>query len=172
MQIINSTPDDIETIFKLYDVAIAYQKIKFNKHWQGFDADLIENEVNEKRQYKILVDGVIACIFAVTFTDAAIWGEKDKEPSIYLHRIVTANAFRGNNFVKNIVEWAVAYGRKNDKKFIRMDTWGDNEKLIEHYQNCGFTFLGITNEMTAASLPKHYDSIRLSLFEIAIEEQA
>ena len=107
MQIINSTEQDIDTIFKFYDDAIAYQKIKFNKHWQGFDIGLIETEIQEKRQYKIVVDDVVVCVFAVTFNDFIIWGDRDKETSIYLHRIVTKPGFRGNGYVKNIIDWAV-----------------------------------------------------------------
>jgi len=169
-EILNSTQADINTIFKFYDIAIAYQKIKFNKHWLGFDKEMIEREINEKRQFKILVDGEVACIFAITFNDVAIWGDKNSAPSVYLHRIVTDNAFRGKNFVKVIIEWAVEYCIKNQKQFVRMDTWGDNQRLIGYYQSCGFTFLGLTGEMNAANLPKHYDSISLSLFEIAVAD--
>ena len=170
MQIINSTEQDVETIFKFYDDAIAYQKIKFNKHWQGFDIGLIKTEIQEKRQYKIVVDDVVVCVFAVTFNDFIIWGDKDKDPSIYLHRIVTKPGFRGNGYVKNIIDWAVNYGKENGKQFVRLDTWGDNQKLIEYYTNCGFNFLGLTGEIVSADLPKHYQSLYLSLFEIAIEE--
>ncbi|MEO5889204.1 MAG: GNAT family N-acetyltransferase [Ferruginibacter sp.] len=168
MQIINSKPNDIPAIFKLYDAAIAFQKTKFNKHWQGFDLELVEKEVAENRQYKIVVDDVIACIFAVTFNDALIWGKKDEAPSVYIHRIVTSPAFRGNNFVKSIIEWGIEFGSRNGKQFIRMDTWGDNQKLIDYYTNCGFTFLGLSDVILDDSLPKHYQGVRLSLFEIAI----
>lgn len=171
MQIINSTTSDIETIFKFYDAAIAFQKTKFYKHWQGFDRCLIEQEIKESRQYKIVVDGVVVCIFVVTFNDAIIWGERDTAPSVYIHRIVTDPAFRGNNYVKNIIAWAVDYGRKNGKLFVRMDTWGDNQKLIDYYTNCGFTFLGVTEKMNDMNLPKHYDCVSLSLFEIAIKAE-
>ena len=170
IEIIHSTKEDIETIFEFYDMAIAYQKTKFNKHWQGFDLGLVETEINENRQYKILVDGVIGCVFAVTFNDPDIWGEKDKSPSIYIHRIVTHNDFRGSNFVKEIIKWAIEFGRKNGIDFVRMDTWGDNQRLIDHYTKCGFAFLGLTKELNSANLPKHYDSIRLSLFEISIKD--
>ena len=169
MQIINSTEPDIETIFTFYDYAIAYQKTKFNKHWQGFDLDLVEKEISENRQWKIIVDGEIVCVFAITFNDEVIWGERDKQPSIYIHRIVTHPDYRGKNYVKDIVEWAKEYGKENNRQFIRLDTWGDNEKLIQHYTNCGFTFLGLSPEMKSELLPKHYDSLRLSLFEIAID---
>jgi RimJ/RimL family protein N-acetyltransferase len=48
-----------------------------------------------------------------------------------------------------------------------MDTWGDNQKLIDYYQKCGFKFLGIIIP-DQAGLPKHYNGISLSLFEIEV----
>jgi RimJ/RimL family protein N-acetyltransferase len=48
-----------------------------------------------------------------------------------------------------------------------MDTWGDNEKLIAYYQKCGFEFLGIITP-DYNGLPKHYEGITLSLFEIKV----
>lgn len=169
MQVINSTVADTKTIFKLYDDAIAFQKTKFNKHWQGFDAGLVETEIKENRQWKIMMDDTIVCIFAITFNDVVIWGDKSNQPSIYIHRIVTNPLFRGNNYVKDIVVWAKKYCKENNKQYIRMDTWGDNKKLIEHYTNCGFTFIGLSEEMKSETLPKHYDSLTLSLFEIKID---
>jgi ribosomal protein S18 acetylase RimI-like enzyme len=147
MQIINSTRDDIDTIIGLYEAAVVYQKIKFHKHWQAFDLKLIEKEIDENRQLKIVVDDTIACIFAVSFKDAVIWGARDKDPSLYIHRIVTNPLFRGNYYVKNIVEWAIQYCHSNGKEFVRMDTWSDNEKLIGYYTNCGFKFIGLTDTL-------------------------
>jgi len=170
MEITNCTAKDIDTIFEFYDAAVAYQKTKFYKHWQGFEKSLIEKEIRENRQYKIVVDGSIVCIFAITFNDPVIWGEKDKDPAMYIHRIVTHPAFRGNNCVKNIVDWAIDFGQKNAIQFVRLDTWGDNQKLINHYTNCGFTFLGISEKISDETLPKHYDCISLSLFEIVIKD--
>lgn len=170
MQIINSTKDDIESILGLYDAAVAFQKTKFNRHWQRFDRHLIEKEVSENRQYKIMVDDIIVCIFAVTFNDVLIWGNLAQAPSVYIHRIVTNPLFRGNNYVKNIIEWAIRFGSKNKLQFVRMDTWGDNQKLIDYYTNCGFTFLGLTDVLSGENMPKHYQGIRLGLFEIAVKD--
>lgn len=171
MQIINSTSNDIDTIFEFYDHAIAYQKIKFNKHWLGFDLHVIDKEIKENRQFKIMLDEKVVCIFAITFNDPAIWREKDKDAAIYIHRIVTHPDFHGNNYVKDIVKWAIDYCKKNKIDYVRMDTWGDNQKLIAYYQDCGFSFMGISQEMNDVNLPKHYDCISLSLFEIAITDR-
>lgn len=168
ISIVNSTANDIDTIFEFYDMAIAHQKKVFNKHWQGFSIDLVKKEIAEQRQYKILVDGVVASIFAVTFNDPEIWGEKDKDPSIYIHRIVTSPNFRGYGFVNNIIDWAKDYSKNHSIQYIRMDTWADNEKLLAYYTGCGFAHVGSIKIEPNSGLPKHYDNISLNLFEIEL----
>lgn len=168
MQIIPAELKDIDTIFSLYDAAIAFQKTKFDKHWQSFDRELIETEIKENRLYMIMEENQVACIFSVAYNDPFIWGEKDKDPSMYLHRIVTNPLFRGRAYVKNIIDWSKQHGKEKGLQFIRMDTWGDNEKLISYYASCGFRFLGIITPQETSGLPKHYNCISLSLFEIPV----
>lgn len=168
MQIQNSTPDDLAILLALYDSAIEYQKSVFTKHWQPFDRQMIEREIQERRQWKIVINDQVVCIFAISFNDPAIWKEKDKDPSIYLHRIVTHPAYRGRFFVKDIVAWAQEFGQQHGKQFIRMDTFGDNQKLIDYYVACGFNFLGLTTLGAVGDLPAHYRNASLSLFEIPV----
>lgn len=164
----SSTINDIDKIFEFYDLAIEYQKTKFNKQWQGFERSLVTKEISENRQWKIIIDNEIACIFAITFEDESIWKEKNTDKAVYFHRIVTHPKFRGQHFVERIIEWGMTFAKEKKLDFLRMDTWGDNESLIEYYQKCGFDFLGvITPEYKG--LPKHYDGITLSLFEIKVE---
>ncbi|MFW0716542.1 GNAT family N-acetyltransferase [Pedobacter sp. N23S346] len=169
LQVINSQQADFDIIFKFYDMAIAHQKKVFNKHWQGFSRELVETEIAENRQYKILVDGEVACVFAVTFNDQLIWGDRDND-AIYIHRIVTHPDFRGLSFVKQIVTWAKKYAAENQLKFVRMDTWADNEKLLAYYTSCGFDYVGVATMEKTEGLPKHYEGISLSLFEIKVEQ--
>ncbi len=168
MRIQNSTPDDLATILSLYDSAIEHQKKVFTKYWKPFDKEMIKREIIEKRQWKIVIDSQVVCVFATTYSDPIIWREKDTDPSIYLHRIVTHPAYRGRFFVKDIIVWAREFGRNQGKKFIRMDTFGDNQKLIDYYVACGFNFLGLTTLGVADNLPKHYKNASLSLFEIPV----
>lgn len=169
MQIINSTLADHALIFRFYDMAVTYQKTVFHKHWGGFDEDLVMTEIIENRQWQIQNDdGTAMCVFATTFTDAAIWKEKNDEPAIYIHRIVTDPEFRGANFVEHIITWAVNFGGKNGKKFVRIDTWGDNPRLVNYYIRCGFTFVRNVAITSEDKLPKHYDGISLALLEISI----
>lgn len=168
MDFLNSTIEDFDCIFRLYDAAIEFQKTKFDKSWLPFDRTMIEREIAEKRLWKIVIDEKIACIFSIAFEDPLIWKEKSAEPSIYIHRIVTNPEFRGQKFVPKITEWARGYARSIGKNFIRMDTWGDNQKLLDYYVSCGFEFLGVITPTKSAELPKHYDGITLSLFEIKL----
>jgi ribosomal protein S18 acetylase RimI-like enzyme len=167
LQVQNSIPTDIDTIFGFYDMAIAHQKKVFNKHWQGFSREMVQTEIDENRQYKILVDGIVACVFAVTFNDQLIWGERDHD-AMYIHRIVTHPAFRGYSFVKEIIKWAKVFAAESGIKFIRMDTWADNKKLHGYYTGCGFDYVGEVTMEKNNGLPKHYEGISLSLFEIVL----
>jgi len=169
MKFLNSTNDDFDEINRLYDLAIEFQKTKFHKAWLPFDQVLIHREIDEKRHWKIVLDDRIACIFSIAFEDPMIWKEKGFDPAIYIHRIVTNPDFRGQKFVPKITDWARDYAGSIGKKFVRMDTWGDNQKLLDYYVGCGFEYLGVVEPTKSPDLPKHYDGITLSLFEIQLD---
>ena len=168
MQILNSTSDDIGIIFSLYDDAVAYQKIHFpDNTWPKFEKSLIEKEIAEKRQFKLIIEAEVACVWAITYSDPELWAADDGKSSIYIHRIATNPKFRGNDFVKLIVDWAKEFAK--DKSFIRMDTCGENTRLIEHYKKCGFSFLGMKKLRDAGSLPAHYHNADVCYFEIKLK---
>ena len=169
-QIHNSNHSDIDSIFNLYDLATEFQKTKFRVHWPKFERSLVETEIAEKRQWKLIIDHKIACVWASTFNDPQIWEERDVEPSVYIHRIATHPDFRGQNFVKLIVKWSKIYALENNKDFVRLDTIGDNLKLINHYTNSGFDFLGLLKLKNTDGLPKHYHQATVSLFQIELNK--
>jgi hypothetical protein len=45
-----------------------------------------------------------------------------------------------------------------DKQFVRLDTLGNNTKLMEHYTKAGFDFLGIFKLTDTKSLLIHYQN--------------
>lgn len=169
MQFLNSTTDDLDTILALYDAAIALQKSRSHLHWVPFDARMVEAEIAEGRQWKVVVEGQIAGIFLTADSDPHIWGDAGLEPAIYLHRIVTNPAFRGRNLVMDIVTWCDRQGKVRGKKFIRLDTWSDNLRLSELYLKCGFHFVRTVAPSDKAALPSHYAGITLGLFEKRID---
>ncbi|MBV8256111.1 MAG: GNAT family N-acetyltransferase [Chitinophaga sp.] len=167
MQIINSTMEDINTIFDLYDAGTAFQKLHATRHWQGFDREMVAREITAQRQWKILEDGVVVCVFATTFNDPDIWQEKDNEPSLYVHRIATHPDYRGKGYVSHIVAWAKAYAIEHGREYLRLDTGSGNDRLNAYYMSCGFQFLGIV-KCNSPELPAHYQNATFSLFEIKL----
>ena len=168
LQFVNCTIDDIDTIFRFYDDAIAFQKTVFNKHWKGFDRQMIVAEVLAGKHWKIMMGGNVACVFEAQLSDPLIWKEKDKDPSIYLHRIVSHSDYRGNNFLGKIIHWAKVFGEQNGLKYIRLDTWGDNPSLINYYVRSGFEHVGFSIPDDFGALPKHYDALSLALLEMSL----
>ena len=116
----------------------------------------------------MVIDEQIACIWAITYNDAQIWEEKENNDAIYLHRIATNPDFRGQNFVQIIADWSKDFGKKKKRKFIRMDTCGQNDRLINHYKNCGFQFLGMKKLTDSSGLQEHYQNSDVCFFEIEL----
>ena len=170
MKIENSTSGDFNEIFRLYTIAADYQRSKQTVVvWPQFDDLMVATEIAAKRQWKLIIDDTIACVWATTFSDPQIWEERNNDAAVYIHRIATNPNFRGKNFVSIIVDWAKEYANTQKKDFIRLDTLGNNKKLIEHYTNAGFNFLGFYNLKNTAGLPDHYQTdLPACLFEIKL----
>ena len=172
MVVKNVRKEDIDEIFRLYNIASNYQKSKKTVVvWPDFDREMVSQEIAEHRQFKLLIDNEIACIWAITFSDAQIWEKRNEDPAIYIHRIATNPKFRGHNFVGAIVDWAKDYANVHTKQFIRLDTIGENTRLINHYCNCGFDFLGMFDLPNVDELPPHYKEGPVCLFEIDLAKK-
>jgi hypothetical protein len=61
MQIENCTTRDVDTILRLYEAARSLQISKGMVVWSDFDKQFIETEIDEKRQWKLLINEEIAC---------------------------------------------------------------------------------------------------------------
>ena len=172
MLIQNCLPSDINEIFRLYRLASEYMRAKKTVVvWPEFDRGMVETEIAENRQWKLIIDGKIACVWAVAFSDEQIWEERNADKAIYIHRIATNPDFRGKNFVAIIVDWVITFSKSNNIDYIRLDTIGNNTKLIEHYNNAGFSFLGMFDLKNTAGLPEHYQTGPACLFEIKVAER-
>ena len=169
MKIENCVAADITEIFWLYRIAADYQRSKQTVVvWPEFERQLVETEIAENRQWKLIIDDEIACIWAVTFNDEQIWEERNADAAVYIHRIAVNPRFRGKNFVSLIVAWAKKYAKSNGKDFVRLDTLGNNTKLIAHYTSAGFNFLGMYDLKNTEGLPDHYHNVPACLFEIKL----
>lgn len=167
--IVKSTLKHTDAILRLYEFARAFQHVKGAVPWPLISRETIESEISEGRQWQMTIDGEITCVWVITFEDPDIWGAKDKDPSIYIHRIAIDPTFRGMNLVGELMIWAKNYAFKNEKEYIRLDTVGHNTALIAHYQKNGFTYLGLTHLEKNTNLPSHYHNAEVCLFEMKLK---
>lgn len=170
MKVENCVMADADEIILLYETARNLQAQRQMVVWPFFEKNFIEKEIAEKRQWKIVSDNTIACNWVFTFEDKEIWGERDQNDSIYIHRICTHPAFRGNRSIDTIIQWSKQYAEQLRKQFVRLDTLGNNTKLIEHYTSAGFDFLGMNRLADTSNLPSHYQNEpNCCLFQIDVK---
>lgn len=174
MKITPTTIADLPVIRVLFGAAIRYQQHKFGKGWQGLDEVQLIGEIGETLHWKIMEGDQLAAFFAIAFSDELVWDERDADPAVYLHRIVTNPAFRGRGYVNPITAWAEEYGRERGKQLVRLDTDVDNLKLNDYYRQCGYAFRGVKQFMDSDRsnplIPQHYFGSGLSLYERRIRE--
>ncbi len=164
-QIINTTNEDLEFIYSLFEEAIAYQKRKNYPAWNGFDKDVLVKDVEQKQHYKIIIDQEITCVFSVLKADPLIWGEREKGDAIYLHRIVVNPKHKGVRQFDKILRWAINYVTHLNRKLIRMDTWAHNSNIIDYYKSYGFEFLGNFKTSDTPDLPIQNRNLEVALLE-------
>lgn len=159
---------DLDLVFSLFDSAIGYQKSKGYDVWPQFSRQLIETEIMDCRSWKLVCENTIACVFSVLYNDPEIWKERDAEPSVYLHRIAVNPVFKGKGIMRQVKDWGLQHAREKKRKYLRMDTWGNNETLRSYYISCGFNYIGQQYLENKDGSPVHYGGPVLSLFQIKV----
>jgi len=171
MEILKSSPEDIEIMREMWNEAIHFQKEGGNPVWPEFPEELIRKEIEDELNYKLTAGGKILFYFSIAFSDPLIWGEKEKGDALYLHRGVTAREFSGLGLTRVIFEWARIKARLINRKYIRIDTWGSNNSLINYYGKMGFKHIGFKSLGETHGLLAHYNNLRVAIFETEVEDK-
>ena len=160
---------DLEQIFQLFEQSIEYQEKRGYPVWRNYDREAIARDIENKEQYKVLIEGEMAIVFSVCYTDKIIWRHYDKGDSIYLHRIVVNPQSKGKKLFGKILEWATMHCLQMGLRYVRMDTWANNPTIIAYYK--GFGFKEIEDYVTPDSeaLPVHNRNLALKLLEYDVE---
>jgi ribosomal protein S18 acetylase RimI-like enzyme len=172
--IIVPSPASNEAAFRTFwSAALDYQASKQSQLWLAYPEERIRNEIQAGLHFSIYSFGeILAGYFSIALRDESIWGEKERGDAIYIHRICVNPEQRGGNLTAHILSWAYGYAVGMGRKYIRMDTWADNQRLVEYYISCGFRRVGSRQLGVVPELPPHYNNIRLALFENAIQQPA
>ena len=165
MEIRKTTPSDIETLREMWEHAKTFQKEGGYPVWPDFPENFILRDMDQGLHFKLMSGGKILCYFSISLNDTAIWGERDRDDALYIHRAVTAPEFRGLGLTRFVFEWAKVKARLLGRKYIRIDTWGNNKHLIDYYIRAGFKPAGSRQMGEDPGLMEHYANLELALFE-------
>lgn len=169
MTIDNTTLADLPTIEWLFQQAMELQGKNGYKVWTSIDPQALKKDIEQHLQYKIVLHGEVICIFSVQYSDPFIWQERDRGDAIYLHRIVVHPAHKGKKQFNQVLGWAKEHAREKKLRHVRMDTWADNQKIIDYYLTFGFNFLGNYQTPDVPELPIQNRNLNVALLELPIE---
>ena len=169
-KILNTTKDDLDTILWLFEQAINLQGKNGYKVWEGIDTIALVKDIDEKLQYKIVKGNNILCIFSIQYNDPFIWRDRDQNDAIYLHRIVVNSDFKGQKQFQKVLNWAKQFARQKSLRFVIMDTWADNEKIIDYYKSFGFEFIENYRTTDAPELPFQNRNLNVALLEMCLDD--
>jgi ribosomal protein S18 acetylase RimI-like enzyme len=164
-EIINTTTEDLPLIYELFEHSINYQEKKGYPVWRNYDRNAIVQDIADKNQYKVVIDGQMGIVFSLRYSDKVIWRAMDKGESIYLHRIVVNPTFKGQKLFGAILDWCIQHIKQKGLSNIRMDTWAANPNIIEYYKGFGFNFIENYTTPDSAELPVHNRNLALTLLE-------
>jgi len=170
-KIINTTKEDLNKILWLFKQAMDLQGKNGYKVWNNIDIEALEKDIDDRLQYKIVGDNNIFCIFSIQHNDPFIWRTRDKNDAVYLHRIVVNPNFKGQKQFEKVLNWAKHYSLQNGLKYIRMDTWADNKKIIEYYKSFGFKFIEYYKTPDIPELPIQNRNLNVALLEMELDKK-
>ncbi len=168
MEITHTKPEDLPLIFDFFEHSILYQEKKGYPAWRNYDRQAIVKDIEEKNQYKVVVQSQIGIVFSVRYADKIIWRQWDRGDSVYLHRIVVNPEMKGQKLFGTILNWAIAHARQKGLDSVRMDTWAANPTIIQYYQSFGFSIVENFTTPNSEELPVHHRNLALTLLEYKV----
>lgn len=164
----NATPDDLPFICELFEQAIAFQKSHNYIGWNNYDINYIRKDIDQKLLFKIIEEENMVCVFSICFNDHLIWRNMEKGDAVYLHRIILNREFTGSKAFEKVFSWAVRFAKENGLRYIRMDTWADNSKIIDYYKSYGFRFIENYKTSDTKDLPEQHRNLNVALLEYSL----
>ena len=166
--VVPTVVDDAPDVFALFDHSILYQEAHGYPSWRNYDRRAVLDDIENRRQFKVIIHQRIAIVFSIRYDDRIIWRERDIGESIYLHRIVVNPESKGQKLFGKILDWAISDCKQKGLKNVRMDTWADNPKIIEYYKAFGFVVVENFVTPDTVELPVHNRNLALTLLEYQV----
>ena len=168
--IIHTNLDDLPFIYSLFDDAIIYQRRNGYPDWKDYSKDVLEDDILKQKQFKIIINEEIACIFTCCLEDKIVWRERDQSDAIYLHRIVSNKDHKGQKLFQDVLSFTISKCKELNRQFIRLDTWANNDSIINYYASFGFDIVKYSINPDIPELPIQMRGNRVALMEYKLED--
>jgi hypothetical protein len=76
--------------------------------------------------------------FILVDKDVRYWPNNIEDEAYYFHKFVVSPKYGGKGYSGSIIEWVKSFGRRNDKKYIRLDYQKKRKYLRNMYLKNGF----------------------------------
>lgn len=140
--LIQASMSDIDEIRNIMQEASDFKKSRGDDLWgdEPFTDEEVGRMIISGNMYVHKIDDVIAASVILLSNDERMWGEDQgaDDTALYIHKLVTGDAFRGQNLGVTVLTLAEELGRKIGKTRLRLDCPYDNEDLYEYYIRQGF----------------------------------
>ncbi len=164
-QIILAGKIHFPAILQLFETVIANSAARGLQTWNKIDECSLQLDIEKGNQYILTGDHGPAGVFTIQPEDRLIWKEMDNQKSLYLHRIAIAPDQKGKKLFDVILRWAIHFAKQRSLLSIRMDTWSDNQRLIDYYRQYGFTVVGTSTTADHQDLPLQNRNLTVVLLE-------
>ncbi len=167
--IIPAIVQDLPLIFTLFEEAIEYQQKHNYTGWKNYDKDFLQRDVESGQLYKIVNEDQKICgIFSICYTDPFIWRHRERGDALYLHRLVANRHVNEGPVFSLVLNWAKYFAQQKRLRYIRMDTWAENKKIIGYYRSYGFLFVEEYTTPDTQDLPLQHRNLTVALLELEL----
>lgn len=142
------TPKDRNTVLALFkETAIKIDRMNID-HWQYWKnpppekVKWVDEGIQNKEFFFILSsDGKIVGMVRILNEDLPYWGKR-QERAKYIHSLVIKAAYNGKGIGAKVIDQIAATAKKENCKYLRLDSDSKNPKLCNYYEQQGFKKVG------------------------------
>jgi len=162
IQIAKATASDIPVLVEILTEATSYKLHHKDHSWgsRPFTPAEVGRNLSIGGTYKAVAGGEIVGTCELVWDDPEVWG---KQPPVagYLHRLAVKQGWHGRDMGAQIIAWAAAEVKSQNRRFLRLDCDSRNLKLRNYYEQQDFFLV----EVKLVSAHKKYLS---SLYQLRV----
>lgn len=165
--------EDLNNVMKIINDAKTLFKQDGSNQWQDTDnypnENTILNDINNSEMFVNVIDKKIVGCVVLTFQKEQSYvyiydgAWSFDENYMVIHRLAVKKEFYGKGIAKELIEYAIVYGKKHNKRSIKIDTKKENIRMISLLNKMKFIEKGKIDLLRKEVL----DKVRLA-FELVL----